>query len=462
MRELPRPPAAVTRAALQGAAYEAGLPPARRKREGVWYTPADLAWTLADRALELLPARRGDLVRACDPACGAGIFLVALRECALRRGVRIALSGADSDPAALAVAASVCPEARLYGGDSLLDLDLGEFDLVLTNPPYVRADAGERRARLRESGRFESLGDKWDLALAFVERGLQLCRPGGLAGYLLANAYERTEYARRQHSWLARKHAVRDVLRFPGLRAFAAGVGSVALFVEREGEGPGVALGAAGLSGPPAGMRLGDLCQISYGLRANSDERRWPGEFRTADVVAAEKDATHPRAYTEGKDLGGLRVMRTRYLEWGTERAPARFARRSNDAFLAAAPKILALCISGRRVRASLDTAGHAFNHTVVGMLPRSDCPFDIRYLLAVLHARRTAEFLDAIRRSDKHVYPDDWREVRVPACNPDLGGRVVAAVEEARALPYPSRAFDSAFAAVRDLADGAFGAAGR
>ncbi|MBM3275885.1 MAG: hypothetical protein FJZ00_12085, partial [Candidatus Sericytochromatia bacterium] len=180
-----------------------------------------------------------------------------------------------------------------------------------------------------------------------------------------------------------------------------------------------------------------------YGLRANSDERRWPGEFVTADLLADSPDDRHSRPYVEGKDLGGLRVLRTRHLEWGTDRAPARFARRSFDEFLSASPKILALCISGDRVVCALDAQSHAFNHTIVGIVPwhlLADCSaiqvrraaqgrnlrqapdFDVRYLLAILQSWQTRAFLASIRRSRKHIYPDDWRAVPIPAAPPETG----------------------------------------
>lgn len=524
-------PAVLRAAAEQGAAYQAALDPAVRKRHGVWFTPPDLALGIAAEALRLLLAGRAaggagrpaggasGSLRVLDPACGAGMFLAAVREASgvvaaelgLGAPPGLELVGCDIDGGALEVAHLAVPGARLVTADALLGPELeaerGTFDLVITNPPYVRADGGPDVSAYREravaSGRFESLAAKWDLATAFVERGLQLCRTGGLAVYLLQDAYRRAAYARAQHAWLARRHAIRRLELYEGLRAFDAGVGSLALFVE-QGTGRGRPAAVVRQDGerrrerrvaadsPPEAVfgwqlareagpdtaRLAEVAFISYGLRANSDERRYPGAFVTADLLRDAPDPAHSRAYTEGKDLGGFRVLRTRWLEWGTDRAPAHFARRSFPEFLDAGPKILALCISGRDVRVALDPAGHAFNHTAVGILPwpalagvdnaqvaraargvnRHGAPaLDLAYLLAVLNSRQTREALWGIRRSDKHVYPDDWREVRVPVCGADLQAAIGAEIAAACGLPYPSPEFEAAARRVQSLVDEAY-----
>jgi len=71
------------------------------------------------------------------------------------------------------------------------------FDIVLANPPYVRADERpellDYRAELRNSDIYETLYEKWDLYVAFLERGFQLLRQGGVLYYIISDAYKGSE-----------------------------------------------------------------------------------------------------------------------------------------------------------------------------------------------------------------------------------------------------------------------------
>jgi adenine-specific DNA-methyltransferase len=67
---------------------------------------------------------------------------------------------------------------------------------------------------------------------------------------------------------------------------------------------------------------LGNICYISYGLRPNSDERFWKGEFTRDDLISEIKDRIHPKAYVEGKCIKKYAIEKKMYLEWGTDRVP--------------------------------------------------------------------------------------------------------------------------------------------
>ena len=85
-----------------GVTYEAMLSAAARKKGGVTYTPEALAVPVAHIALEKALAQAGptadDLLKlvVCDPACGAGIFLVVAAR-RLSREYAQRLCGEDPD-----------------------------------------------------------------------------------------------------------------------------------------------------------------------------------------------------------------------------------------------------------------------------------------------------------------------------------------------------------------------------
>lgn len=170
-----------------------------RKRHGRHYTPPALARFLAQRVLA--HAARGATLRVLDPACGDGELLLAVhREVAARRpGARLELVGYDLDESGLAEAAARAErlgvEAEWRAGDFLTDADdlaPGSFDVIITNPPYVRTQQlGGATAQLL-SKRF-GLRGRIDLTHPFVAVAPRLLGPGGALGLLCANRFLTTK-----------------------------------------------------------------------------------------------------------------------------------------------------------------------------------------------------------------------------------------------------------------------------
>jgi N-6 DNA Methylase len=124
----------------------------RRKSEGAFYTPSQVAAELAEASVRAhLPGS------VCDPAVGGGVFLLATADAMVAAGVAPreafeALHGVDVDPVSVEVARFCLgewafrhdlgwldPGDRLVVGDSLL-LDpwpFAQVDLVIGNPPFA-------------------------------------------------------------------------------------------------------------------------------------------------------------------------------------------------------------------------------------------------------------------------------------------------------------------------------------
>jgi hypothetical protein len=92
----------------------------------------------------------------------------------------------------------------------------GGFDVVVGNPPWVRAEAlpPERRALLaarypwwRSGGR--GFSHRPDLSLAFLARAWELIRPGGVVGFLLPAKLATAEYGARARHALAATGTIR-------------------------------------------------------------------------------------------------------------------------------------------------------------------------------------------------------------------------------------------------------------
>jgi hypothetical protein len=170
-------------------------------------TPAAVSTPVLDLALDVL----GDVPRSvCDPACGAGAFLVAAAEALVARGVPAhevvtsRLHGMDVDEAAVAEARAVLVRWAAQQGavvaQDLIRVQRGDalaveprrwpqrppdgFDLVVGNPPFLSqlsaatSRDGERRRRLGE--RFGEVGAYTDDAALFLLAGVDLAAPGGV------------------------------------------------------------------------------------------------------------------------------------------------------------------------------------------------------------------------------------------------------------------------------------------
>ncbi len=87
----------------------------------------------------------------------------------------------------------------------------GGFDLVVGNPPWIRAEELGRDERHHLKQRYKwwrggggtGYGHQPDLALAFLERGLELTAPDGVLGFLVPAKFLTTGYARTARVQLA-------------------------------------------------------------------------------------------------------------------------------------------------------------------------------------------------------------------------------------------------------------------
>lgn len=119
----------------------------------------------------------------------------------------------------------------------------GGFDLVMGNPPWVRAESLPPRTRQELAQRYRwwsgaggrGFSHQGDLSLAFVERALELAAPGGAVSLLLPAKVATAGYAARARAALGSEHSVQvlaDLSSDPDAR-FGATVYPLALVVAK-------------------------------------------------------------------------------------------------------------------------------------------------------------------------------------------------------------------------------------
>jgi type I restriction enzyme M protein len=244
-----------------GDAFEVFIGPALRGAEGQFFTPRNVVKMM----VEILDPKPGEKI--VDPACGSGGFLIGalehvwrqLREQAKRKGwtekqlfkreVEVATDcfrGVDKD----AFLAKVCKAYMALIGDgrggvfcanslarpeewpSALreKIKPGVFDVVLTNPPFGKKivvkggpllsqfELGHKWSRNKESKQMEKTGtlhEDQPPQILFLERCLQLLKPGGRLGIVLPEAVFGMPTYEYVVTWLRGRAKIRGVVSMP-------------------------------------------------------------------------------------------------------------------------------------------------------------------------------------------------------------------------------------------------------
>lgn len=388
------------------------LVPGLRKAKGAFDTPRSMAARAVRFGKEAVV---GALHRGLDPACGTGTFLLAMREAGVPE-----LWGEDLDPAALAVAGVVVPEARLELRDGTLATQ--EVDLLVGNPPFVPPERQDKELRRALRERLPWLHGRFDLALPFAWCCSERLRPGGglclvLPASLLAQPYG-LELRRR---WLAQHRITRlgQPEAFPGARvqvvvlALQAGGGPAPLPPHQVPVDEVLALPAVPLS---AHLRPGDAGLLA-GLRAMSVDLGSLFEVDTGVVVHGSghrrEDLVHDHPgpgrlpYADGRDL---RCGRRRWLDYQPERM-----HRPKRAALFMGPKLLVPRVAADRpLEVFEDDSGLWVGHTVIVVRPLG-VALELGLVAELLRSVAIRAILRLERGERLDVYPRDLRSLPVP-----------------------------------------------
>ena len=228
------------------------------------------------------------------------------------------------------------------------------FDVVIGNPPYVRADFPdpahqELRQRVVDSDRYETLWEKWDLYIPFIERGFRLLREGGVITFIVSDAYCHAKYAEKSQEWFLRHARILRLDFLSRIRIFDAAVRNVTFVFQKtngvqnkpqrrvhHGEFGNVKLLTTDeqrrlthraffpedtiehrFSRPT--VTLDEVGYVSVGLVAHADEKRVPGAFQLADLVSDTPRRRAPVGIVPWHSLRGVRnrsiKRQTRYRD---------------------------------------------------------------------------------------------------------------------------------------------------
>ena len=215
------------------------LSASERKQKGAHYTPRELARFLAQNIITYVP---NEPLRILDPACGDGELLEAFAEC-LPENLRdnCVLVGFDTHEEALVqarrrLAQTNVKEVQLKNCDFLSwsrafrdprffeeESSAEGFDVVISNPPYVRTQVlGGKKSRSLAT-QFGITG-RVDLYHAFASGMTEVLKPGGVLGLLCSNRFLSIQAGASLRKTLLQSYSLHQIFDLGDTKLFDAAV----------------------------------------------------------------------------------------------------------------------------------------------------------------------------------------------------------------------------------------------
>jgi adenine-specific DNA-methyltransferase len=203
------------------------------KQSGATFTPVELARFLAEK---ITPHIYNDHPKVLDPACGDGVLLEAIYKAWSKTGKPMEMHGYDADKIYLEEAKLRLsnPNIVFSHKDFLEDIslteglftnsqDMGRFDAIIANPPYVRTQIlGSSKAQLLAQ-KFNLRG-RVDLYYPFLIGMTHMLKMGGVIGVLTSNRYLSTKSGESIRKFLSSNYEILEVIDLGDTKLFDAAV----------------------------------------------------------------------------------------------------------------------------------------------------------------------------------------------------------------------------------------------
>ena len=347
--------------------------------------------------------------------------------------------------------------------------DNGGFDVVVGNPPYIKADLQDdfyqkQREWLWNSKDYETLYERWDYYIAFLEKGLKILKKKGILSFIISNTYITSKSSKKSKEFIFNNFSFRQLDFFKNMMIFTdAGVESFILNVENSQEvNKCKRILHDGSFNKQIFLKenadifqiedtlnfdskfdntllLGEICYVSYGLRPNAHDKKAKGEFQAKDLISDVKNEINCKPYVEGKYLKPYFIEDIKYLEYNTDRVPDKIARPTFKE-LYEFPKLIRgtttgaiydenqlLCNHSCSVIVQYYYLKHVQNRSINNSIKKwtdksreelevNSEKFNINYILAILNSKFAYNYLNSIRkhRIVNYFYPDDLKKLPI------------------------------------------------
>jgi len=331
-----------------------------------------------------------------------------------------------------------------------------------------------KEKKIKATKYYETLWEKWDLYIPFLERSYKLLKTKGLFSFIISDAYMSAKYAKLSQEYFITNSTINRIDFLSELRIFDAAVKNIILQIQTSKNPQNIPLrlvhkgefgnftqlekktqeelgvnvfkpySTTAIIPNINAMSWGEICYVSVGMVLNAHEEICKGSFTKDDLISDTWDEIHSKEYLEAKWIEKYHCVTTKYLEWNTNRVP-KSIRRPTFPELYKHPKIMLGGMTG----AIYDDSQLVCNHSIIvsvlwkdlkgvrnksitmsikkdfkpnekidsfrKKLEKNSELFELKYLLSILNSSYAKYFLKTVQRSQIGVYPDDIKKIPIP-----------------------------------------------
>ena len=202
-------------------------------------------------------------------------------------------------------AATALTDRWLSQGDFLLTPLDEKFDFVAGNPPYVRQELIPAPLLAEYRSRYQTMYDRADIYIPFIERSLSVLSDGGSLGFICANRWMKNRYGGPLRSFVAERFRLKVYVDMVDTPAFHSNVIAYPAITVISREAPG----ATRIAHRPAVDRAA-LANLADLLRAPA----LPKEAGAVRELAQVTNGSEPWLLESADQMAMIRRLEERFL----------------------------------------------------------------------------------------------------------------------------------------------------